>query len=136
LGTGEKCQRKSEQHEIVPLLMRPSKSFFFIEGPSKRLAEEKRYLLTMNLQLMNPDRAPHGVHGRSRASSPEIRCTRLSSVPLGQVVHVPTADGTTHCHAKLIFRSASQVNWPEAVTVRADALSLSKAEEPVAGYKT
>jgi hypothetical protein len=57
---------------------------------------------------------------------------------LGQVVRVPTADGTTHpvVMQSYSFRSASQVNWPEAVTVRADALSLSKAEEPVAGYKT
>ena len=52
---------------------------------------------------------------------------------LGQVVRVPTADGTTR--KAYSFRSASQVNWPEAVTVRSDALSLSKAEEPVAGSK-
>lgn len=50
--------REDGSTEVVPLLMGPSKK-------AVRTGEQKRCLVTLNLQLINPDRAPHGVTGEA-----------------------------------------------------------------------
>jgi hypothetical protein len=50
--------------------------------------------------LINPDRAPHGVTGEAEHPARKFDACAWPLAPrtmtLGQVVRVPTADGTTH----------------------------------------
>jgi len=93
----------------------------------------------MNLQLINPDRAPCTTQRTGEAQHPARKFAACAwplapwTMTLGQVVRVPTADGTTHCRAKLIlpFGKSSQLAGSEPVKVRADAPSLSNWNSPV-----
>jgi hypothetical protein len=70
----------------------------------------------MNLQLINPDRAPHGVRA-------------MHSI---QSVCGPPMAHTTHCDANFLpFGKSSQLAGSEPVKVTADAPSLSNWNSPV-----